>query len=378
LRLPTLGQKLIDLLNRLGRWWLAEWRELLPDSLVGWFKGPGRKILLLGAGQQSLKVVLLDEGRQVLASADIDRSKPPDGFLDDLLREARIDRAGIDVVLQLAPDKIFHRTLTLPSQAQGSIAAIVTQDLARKTPFRPSEIYHGYAVAQALERDKILVRQWVARREFVNDAIAPFPLEPDQIWALCAGSGAETEIPSNFMPLRIEQPKPISRIRRSVLILSVSACILALVLGGLRYMRQEAVLEELTSQIATTRIKAQHMRLAVDKVGEVERALMQLRSLRRDLPGLLDLWDEVTRVLPSHSWLIELRLSDTPGRPEPQINLVGFSAAATSLVGLVEQSALFADTSLTAPVAMDLVEGRERFALQAKVRRMTPVTEATR
>jgi general secretion pathway protein L len=38
-------------------------------------------------------------------------------------------------------------------------------------------------------------------------------------------------------------------------------------------------------------------------------------------------------------------------------------------VGLVDRSTLFADASLTAPIALDPLEERERFALQAKLKR---------
>ena len=85
----------------------------------------------------------------------------------------------------------------------------------------------------------------------------------------------------------------------------------------------------------------------------------------------------LTRILPSHSWLTEFRVTETPGGREMQINLSGFSRAAPSLVGIVDRSPLFVDAALSAPVALDATEGRERFALQAKVRRADLVkTEA--
>jgi general secretion pathway protein L len=79
-------------------------------------------------------------------------------------------------------------------------------------------------------------------------------------------------------------------------------------------------------------------------------------------------WHELTRVLPAHSWLTELRLSETPDKTQ-QVAMNGLSAAASSLVGLIDQSPLFGETSLTAPIATDPIEGRERFALQAKIKR---------
>jgi general secretion pathway protein L len=56
--------------------------------------------------------------------------------------------------------------------------------------------------------------------------------------------------------------------------------------------------------------------------------------------------------------------------------MIGFSSAAASLVGLVDRSKLFTDASLTAPVTLDSIEGRERFSLQAKLRFQEQVSKA--
>jgi general secretion pathway protein L len=44
------------------------------------------------------------------------------------------------------------------------------------------------------------------------------------------------------------------------------------------------------------------------------------------------------------------------------------SAAAASLVGLLDRSALFTEASLVGPIAADPAEGRERFIIQAKLK----------
>jgi general secretion pathway protein L len=76
--------------------------------------------------------------------------------------------------------------------------------------------------------------------------------------------------------------------------------------------------------------------------------------------------------------LHEFKVAETAGGLEMQINLSGFSSAAPSLVGIVDRSPLFVDAALSAPVALDPIEGRERFALQAKVRRPDLIKGDTR
>ncbi|WP_334502557.1 PilN domain-containing protein [Bradyrhizobium sp. AZCC 1678] len=186
-----------------------------------------------------------------------------------------------------------------------------------------------------------------------------------------------------------EQCAPMINLRRSaearkswrhklVPALCCSAVILALLSGSLKYLNQQAALDRLGDEIAATSKKAQHVRALVDQLHEKRNALVRLRLQRSEAPGLIDLWEETTRVMPSHSWLTEFRLAEISGKREGQVTMIGFSGAAPSLVGIIDGSRLFLDAALTSPVAFDTAEGRERFALQATVRRPTMLKEAAR
>ena len=121
----------------------------------------------------------------------------------------------------------------------------------------------------------------------------------------------------------------------------MSACALAVLTVGLRYQRQQRVLDTLAVELDTTRSKAQRVRASLDKLGANHANLSRLRVQKRDAPSLLDIWEEVTRVLPSHSWLTELRLSDVSPGKEQQIVITGLSPVAASLVGLLDRSPMF-------------------------------------
>ena len=107
------------------------------------------------------------------------------------------------------------------------------------------------------------------------------------------------------------------------------------------------------------------MRTKVSQLEQGRAALLQLRARKLETAGLLDIWQDVTRTLPVHSWITELRLTENEAR---QIAMSGFSTDASSLVGLFDKSTLFVDASFTAPITRDPIEGKERFSLQAKFR----------
>ena len=58
--------------------------------------------------------------------------------------------------------------------------------------------------------------------------------------------------------------------------------------------------------------------------------------------------------------------------------MTGFSAAAASLVGLIDRSPLVGESSLAGPVTVDQAEARERFVIQASVTKAAKPRTASR
>jgi general secretion pathway protein L len=78
--------------------------------------------------------------------------------------------------------------------------------------------------------------------------------------------------------------------------------------------------------------------------------------------GILEIWDELSRVLPDHTFLTETRIAD--GR----VTLSGFSADAARLVRIIDQSPLFTGAALAAAITPDATEHKDRFSISFKVR----------
>jgi len=357
-----------DVLASLGQSWLREFLALFPRRMADWLAGRGARTLVLVTRHDAVDLQLLGDGRRPLASARV----PPAGFspaaIDALLRSHRLDRAGVALGVRLPAEKFFHRTIVLPVETLRSLDAVVAQDLARKTPFRLDDVFHDYTARRAPGADRIEVCQWVTRREFVRDAVAALGLELRAVAFVDAEPEGSADAPSPLVRLHAKHGGQSRLVRPALIGLTLSAVLLGLVAAGLDYWRQQAILDDLENEVAAAKSKAQQVRTAIDKLQQQQALVLRIRSRKAETPGLLDVWEETTRRLPAHSWLTELRLSETPDRHEQQVAMTGLSTEASTLVGLLDQSALFADASLTAPVTLDPVEGRERFGLQAKIR----------
>jgi len=363
-------------LRRFGTWWLKEFLDLFPERIVE---------LLAGGGKNRL-VILVDQDRAVLelhrgyharvASPGIVGANVLPA-IDEFLRSQGVERRDVDVGIQLPKESVFCRQLLLPSEAIDAIAAIVADDLARKTPFKSSDIYTDYATLPDDGGKKQIVWQWITRRRHVEDALSRLDMDVETL-SFVTFERNEPDQPVPFINLRSGDRRRHAWYEKASVALACSVIVLALLATGIKYWSQQVAMDDLAARIATVATKARQVRASVDRLHEEKNALMRLRLRRQEEPGLIDLWNEATRVLPSRSWLTELRLTEGGEKHEEKISMSGFSSAAPSLVGIVDGSPLFYGAGLTSPIAFDAREGRERFALDAKVRMPDIIKEAAR
>ena len=360
-------------LRQLSAFWLREFLSLFPSRLARWLAGRRDARLVLAAEADGIALRLVAEDAKESAAERLARADYAPAAIETFLQKHKLKCGDVKLGVRLPQSQVFCRSLTLPREAVGSLDRIVEQDLTAKTPFRRDEIYRGHAVARA--DDKLAVRQWIVRREAVEAAVAELSLPLDDVAFVDTEADADDTAPPCIL-LRADRADHGRWVTRAAGGLAASAVALGLLAAGLTYWRQGAVLDELEGQVTAARVKAQQVRTAIDKLEQRQATLLRLRTRKADEPGLLEAWEEATRVLPSHSWLTELRLSETSDKR--QIAMTGFSAAAASLVGMIDQSPYFTDTALTSPIALDPNEHRERFSVQTRLKRPEPMRRASR
>jgi general secretion pathway protein L len=364
--------RLSGLVEPFGQWWLREFLDLFPQHIADWLAGRNRNTVILAPEPDSVTLHHLNGGRQQLASTRFSRSIYSPAAIDEFLRSRSLQRKDVEIGVRLPAEQFFARSLVLPIETAASLDQIVLQDLTRKTPFRLEDIHHDYSHSVS-DDNKIAVRQWIIRNDLVQDIVGHLQLDLGDV-AFLEGEGEMGGALRPFIAVRRRDGhRRRAWLQKALLALSLSAMLLAAAVAVSTYWRQQRLIDDLAIQITAARSKAQQVRSNLDKLERDQSILAHLRSRRTDAPRLLDIWDEATRVLPTHSWLTELRVSEAPQKQEQQIVLTGFSAEASSLVRLIVQSPIFFNASLTAPISIDPLEGRERFVLQANVRRSRQV-----
>jgi general secretion pathway protein L len=363
-----------DLLRRSQQWWLSEFLTLFPEGVARWLVGNRNKLLILVPQEEAVSFEVFDDIGMPLATRIIDRAQYSRALIDEITQRFGIDRDGT-IGIRVPPEKMFLRKIILPHEAARSLNKIVVQDLLAKTPFRLDDIYCDFATLKEADPDKFTVWQWVIRRDFVDREVASLNIEPGRI-AFVETTGGDCCIPQPVISLRKDKNQERPFLRRTATALIFAVLILSSFTFWIKYSRQQSVLNNLNAEVAGVTLKAAVVRAAAEKLGRRQALLSRLRA-QKDEYGLLDIWEEITRILPSHTWLTELRLSEIAEK-EQQVVLTGFSGAGTSLVALVDRSPMFFDTLLTAPIALDPAEGRERFTIQARLKKSDSIKASPR
>jgi general secretion pathway protein L len=356
--------------SSLARWWVDEFIALFPPRIAQRLTDAGNRNLLIRPREIVIEFILRNESGNALSLTKLPNTVNVRTAIEAILRGQKIPAKLVAIGIELPAGRFFRREILLPKEARSFIPAIAAQDLLRKTPFRLDDVYHDQAVR--ISGQKVLVTQSVILRGYVEEAVGRLGLRLDEIAFVESAPSSDDQQPFRLWlhPVKAQAswlPKVL-----------IGSAVLAVLLLGLAAMlegqRRQAVLDDLGEQLTEARAQAQQVRAALDKAQQERYALDRLRARKWEAANTLDIWEELSRVLPDHSWASELRLSESADRKERKVMVSGFSSAAADLVGIIDKSPLFQDVAITAPIAIDPAEQRERFVLQAAVSPVAPGT----
>jgi general secretion pathway protein L len=316
-----------------------------------------------GAGE-TIRLLLRDDRGRVWAQTAIARTSDLGTAIETFLASHRLKKRDVAIGLALPAEKFFLRDITLPREVGRSVGAIAFNDLLQNTPLRAEDVYSDIDVNPAGR--KLLVRQAVIRKKYVQDAVAAIEIDMAEI----AFVEMDTVSTSNGFPARLNlrgHQTSRSWLPRTLLALLGISILCATAAMALEYQNRQAMIEMLASDVAATQAKAQKVRSALDATNQTMSSITALHARKQEGVALVDLWEEVSRILPDDSWVQELKLFKNAATKGYKVTISGFSPAAANLVELFDRSPYFQSVALTGPISLDPIEKRERFILEAGV-----------
>ncbi len=352
---------------RFWRWWTGELLALLPARVRDRVVPTGQRLVVdfsndkahflrsKGGSLKRVGSIFLDDPE--LAAA------PPGAQIQAVHRI--IDRAGLHGVgglVRLPRDKVLRRVVDLPAAAAENLREVLGFEMDRQTPFKADEVCFDFRIrGQDPQRKRIKVDLVVVPRDVVDRV-----MRLADAWGvdldLVDMGGKTTQEDQLFDLLPRASRAARGQVRRRLSFASGVLC--AALLSAAVYLPLQTKRDDLTSleaELARARAdagKVDEMRQQVEDLTTRGRFVVELKGKQRTATEVLN---EVTRLLPDTTWVLKFGLRNN------KLSVSGYSGKPSALIGLLEDSEMFASVRFSSPVTMDQKVGLERFNLTATV-----------
>lgn len=333
-----------------SRWWISELRALVPAGWLSWVDDEVIPRLLIWRDQDFVVC------RLASAEGPVEARFPLHHFgtatLTAWLAQIGLGRKQVMVGPVIGRDLFFLRDLSIPRAVLSALPKILEQEVQRRTPFQLSDIWHAAVPTVEGTADILNMAHWIIRKDHAEAALAEVGLNASEVDFLASSAANGEVVPIIAFCATGKEDPPWAR--RAVNILA-AAGLGVVMLGGVAFeWCQASVRSGIEASLIEARENAQG-----SQGGSSQAA--RLFAIKADA-GVLEIWDELSRILPDHTFLTEMRIA------EGGVTVSGFSADAARLVRIVDQSPLFSGAMLAAAITPDATEHRDRFSISFKVR----------
>ncbi len=361
-----LGDMIKRLLGSAGRfvhWWRQELFTLLPH-FARRMLGAEERIVLIDATSKQLEARLWQGGRQQgLGQLMGVHSATSDGSVAE---RVKAQAAGAEeVILQLPPDQVMQRDITLPLATEDNLREVLGFEIDRLTPFKREMVsYDHVGLARNPLEGTLSVRLYVVQRSKLEALVARLKvlgIQPTAVTVKDPEGGSEMPVlpvVPNFLEgqrrhVRITPMQRLARISTWVMLaLLVVAAILPL-------WNQQRHIRALESALSSVQREVQQSRKLSTELSALADDYHFLVQRRKAAERPLSYLNELSRVLPDDTWLLRLEVDDR------HVGLQGESKDGSKVLSLIENSPLFKETRFAAPVVRISSTDTDRFNVQA-------------
>jgi general secretion pathway protein L len=319
-------------LHSFWRWWSGELIELLPQNLQKAIEQRQQKLyvevdedkLLLSLGNEVAQREILRLG---LDTADAE--------------EADIPREVQQTIVLVPDDKVLAKRISLPAAAEENLR-VVGRDSARQ---------------------QVTVDLVYSPRDAVDalvDGASKLGMKSDIV--TCRRRDNANLQPVNLLPLEKRRARRFD-VKRLNLGLSGLMAVLLVAAITIPIVQKNRAIAEVEAQVQAAAAQAREgatLRQDLEKMAEASKFLVEKKAL--DVM-IVELIDEISRVLPDHTWITRLDISGT------ELQIQGQSSASASLIRIIESSPYFENVRFGSPVVQITGSNNDRVHIAASILR---------
>jgi general secretion pathway protein L len=384
--MPSLNST-IDLdVKKFFRWWMRELGFLVPEKIKQLINEKQGYVIISPEDQQLVLTYLViakdgvDATGQLASGqaeplAILERNASGRAQYKALLdKDERLAKAN--VILRLTGQEALQKVLALPAAAKGNLVQVVAFELDRYTPFKPEQVYFAVKPLEGEnEPDQIRFMLVLTLRETLDalyDDIKAMGIS--LLFVDYEASPNDLEQPYdgyNLLPESLrEKTANTPRLIYGGLITAVFL-LLAAVLALPVWFEYQTVnaLQEKINTIEKDAKQVKSLQLEIDAMISETGLLIAEKS---EAPAVVDILNTLSALIKDDTWLSYLQYSNG------HLQIQGESPAASALIGVLEDSEMFANAKFVSPVTQDNVSKQERFQITVDVKAVAPSSpEAT-
>ena len=342
-------------LRKFWAWWSGELFELLPQGMQKAISQRQQKLYVEVDNDE----LLLSLGSQV-AQQEVLRL-PIDAEDDE---DADVPREVQQTLLLLPGNTVLAKRVSLPAAAEENLREVLGFEMDLHTPFKVSDVYYDYTI---VGRD--------SARQTVTVDLVYAPKDAVEALAERATSlGIRTDIVTcrrrdnnNLQPVNL-LPQELRRTRRidvKSLNLALTALLAVLLVAAITIpiVQKSRAIDALEQQVQTAAAAAREgaaLRQDLEKMADASQFLIEKKAA--DVM-VVEIIEEVSRILPDHTWIGRLDLTGT------ELQIQGQSSASSSLIKLIESSPWFENARFSSPVVQITGTDSDRIHISATVAR---------
>ena len=347
---------------------LCWWRE----ALLAWLPMRARWAL----GWAPARLLLLQREDALLVQREIGSERTEVGrlpwpcevsALDTVLREPRLRQLPRSWLLP--GSSVLRRTLRLPARAADRLRDVLGFEIDRQTPFSADQVTWDARLLGVRDGDQVEAELVVLSRRQLDAWRATMGAWADALSGIDVIGEDGRPLQVNLLPPEQRRRGGPSTLRRDLLMIAAALVFLVLACNQILDNRAQAA-EALRADVEQRAGKARGVATERAQLQALVDGAAFLEAERARRAGTLQVWNELTRLLPDGTYLEKM------GIEYDQLQLIGLSREANQLVPLLQASPLWRRVYQTGVLQADgTAGGRDRFTLTAE---LVPLPSATR
>jgi len=278
--------------------------------------------------------------------------------------------AKANVILRLTGNEAIQKELALPAAVKENLSQVVAYELDRYTPFKAEQVYFAVKPLEGEhEPGQIRVMLVLTPRETLDalyEFIRAMDISPLFVDYEATPNDLEQRYDTyNLLPESLrEKPATAPRLIYTGLIAGILLLLGAALMLPVWFEYQTVnTLQEKIDTIEKDVREVKAMQLEIDAMIDETRLLIAEKNAA---PTIVDMLNTLSMLIKDDTWLSYAQYTDK------NLQIQGESPSASALIGVLEDSKLFANARFVSPVTQDRVTGQERFQITVDV---IPATE---